>query len=134
MDETFNLEDFELKGMVFKKALVSHNLSIQEANTAMKFCEWLYYMKSKSPSQYNVWIKKITKRLKEQYTEEECRQFIQEYIETAILPDTGKVSICCISDNFTDIILYRNMISLFYHNIVSPALDKNKKGIQNATT
>lgn len=123
-----DFSSFELDGMVFQKALVSHNMTREQAEKVLKFCEWLHYMKIKSPPEYNKWMTSIKNRLKKyDCTDEELNLFIEEYIDRAIVPSTGKLNITCISENFTDINIYRKMVSLFYWNIVEPTLSKKNK-------
>lgn len=128
-----DINDFDSKGMIFNKVLINCDLTQIQSECCVDFCQFLHKLKATSSEQYSKWIKFIVSAFKKKgFPEEVCKSFIHNYIEEAYFPN-GEANLVCVSDNTSDINMYRKMLTVLYKNIIEPRRAKagmlhNQKG------
>lgn len=115
-----NFNDFELKGMIFNKVLISSELDESQSMYCLSFCQFLCNLKHTSPDKYDSWIKYIVSVLEQNsFSKDVCAGFIKDYIEDAYFPN-GEANLICISDDPLRINVYRRVLTVLHQKVIEP--------------
>ena len=119
-----NIEEFESKGMFFDKALVGPNLTIEQSEKCILFCQYIRSLKATHPDKYESWLRYILSVLQaESLSKTLCLKFINEYIVGSLF-ENGEPNQVCVSNNYNDISNFRKILTVFNQKIVEPRRSK----------
>lgn len=119
-----NINEFESTGMIFDKALVGPDLTIEQSKKCVLFCQYIRHLKAAQPDKYDTWLRYILSVLQaESFPKPLCIKFMQEYIINSLF-ENGEPNQVCISNNFNDINDFRKILTVFNKKIIEPRCGK----------